>query len=95
MLVASPVHRTCAFFSPRLPCNEECHTDQRNKRLALALQIENPEAREKLGSSSSLYSEFMKEEARKDPNLAQMVHNALEALVLRAREVLGFCEKVA
>lgn len=70
----------------RLPCNEECQTDQRNRRLALALQIENPEAREKLGSSSSLYSEFMKEEARKDPNLAQMIHNALEALVLRARE---------
>lgn len=77
----------------RLPCNEECQTDQRNRRLALALQIENPEAREKLGSSSSLYSEFMKEEARKDPNLAQMVHNALEALVLRAREVLILCSE--
>ena len=72
----------------RLPCNEECQTEQRNRRLALALQIENPEAREKLGSSSTLYSEFMKEEARKDPNLAKTVHSALEDLVLRSREVL-------
>ncbi|XP_063870038.1 protein shuttle craft-like [Scylla paramamosain] len=70
----------------RLPCNEDCLTEQRNRRLALALQIENPEAREKLGSSSTLYSEFMKEEARKDPNLAKMVHSALEDLVLRSRE---------
>ncbi|KAK3878523.1 hypothetical protein Pcinc_016866 [Petrolisthes cinctipes] len=69
----------------RLPCNEDCQTEERNRRLALALQIENPEAREKLGSSS-LYSDFMKEEARKDPNLAKTVHDALTELVLRAKE---------
>lgn len=72
--------------TPRLPCNEECQTEERNRRLALALQIENPEAREKLGSNS-LYSDFMKDEARKDPNLAKTVHAALTELVLKAKEV--------
>ncbi|KAG7176998.1 protein shuttle craft-like [Homarus americanus] len=70
----------------RLPCNEECQTAERNRRLALALQIENPEAREKLGHSNILYSDFMKDEARKDPNLAKMVHDALTDLVLKAKE---------
>ncbi|XP_069161853.1 LOW QUALITY PROTEIN: protein shuttle craft [Procambarus clarkii] len=70
----------------RLPCNEECQTVERNRRLALALQIENPEAREKLGNSSILYSDFMKDESRKDPNLAKMVHDALTDLVLKSKE---------
>ncbi|XP_071551737.1 protein shuttle craft [Panulirus ornatus] len=70
----------------RLACSEECQTEERNRRLALALQIENPEAREKLGNSCGLYSDFMKEEARKDPNLAKMVHDALTDLVMKVRE---------
>lgn len=75
------------LISGRLPCNDECKTEERNRRLALALQIENPEAREKLGSSSTLYSDFMKDEARKDPNFAKMVHDALTELVMKAKEV--------
>lgn len=70
----------------RLPCNEECQTAERNRRLALALQIENPEAREKLGNSNVLYSDFMKEEARKDPQLAKMVHDALTDVVMKSKE---------
>ena len=62
----------------------------RNRRLALALQIENPESREKLGSAGVLFSEFIKDEARKDPNFANMVHNALSDLVLKAKEVCYF-----
>lgn len=60
---------------------------ERNRRLALALQIENPETRDKLGNASVLFSDFMKDEARKDPNLAKMVHDALTDLVLKAKEV--------
>lgn len=60
---------------------------ERNRRLALALQIENPDARDKLGNASVLFSDFMKDEARKDPNLAKMVHDALTDLVLKAKEV--------
>ncbi|KAK7066490.1 hypothetical protein SK128_010292, partial [Halocaridina rubra] len=69
-----------------LSCNEDCKTLERNRRLAVALQIENPETRESLGNSSTLYSDFMKEEARKDPNLAKMVHDALTELVMKAKE---------
>lgn len=70
----------------RLHCNDECIQIERNRRLALALQIENPETRDKLGNASVLFSDFMKDEARKDPNLAKMVHDALTDLVLKAKE---------
>ncbi|XP_064102062.1 protein shuttle craft-like [Macrobrachium nipponense] len=70
----------------RLTCNEDCKTLERNRRLAMALQIENPETRETLGNSSNLYSDFMKEEARKDPSLAKMVHDTLTELVMKAKE---------
>ncbi|CAL4099586.1 unnamed protein product [Meganyctiphanes norvegica] len=70
----------------RLPCTDDCQTQDRNRRLAIALQIENPETREKLGNSSQLYSDFMKDEVRKDPVFAKIVHDALTDLVLKAKE---------
>ena len=71
----------------RLECNEECLLADRNRRLALALQIENPENRDKLGNGVVFFSDLVKDEARKDPSFASMVHNALSKLVLKTKEV--------
>ena len=53
----------------------------------MALQIQNPETREKLGDAASLYSEQLKDDARKDIQFATMVHDVLHELVMRAKEV--------
>ena len=63
----------------RLDCNEECAKIERNRRVALALQIENPDVSAKL--SAPKYSEFLKEITRKDPTFATMVHEKLSELV--------------
>jgi hypothetical protein len=73
----------------RLECNDACHSKNRMTRLALALQIENPESRNSLGTSATTlaFSDFLKNMANKDPQFAGMVHKALYDLVLKARDV--------
>ncbi|KAA0202485.1 hypothetical protein HAZT_HAZT003773 [Hyalella azteca] len=73
----------------RLECNDACHAKNRMTRLALALQIENPESRNSLGTSATTlaFSDFLKNMANKDPQFASMVHKALYDLVLKARDV--------
>lgn len=56
----------------------------RNRRLALALQIQNPDLNAKL---TPRYSDFMKSWAKKDPGLCRHVHDQLTALVKLAKEV--------
>lgn len=75
----------------RLECNDACHSKERASRLALALQIENPESRSSLGTAATAasYSDFLKDEAKKDPQFGNMVHQALTSLVIKAREVGG------
>ena len=70
--------------SNKLECNAECAKLERNRRLALALQIENPDVATKL--SAPKYSDFLKEFARKDPTFAQSVHDKLTDLVKLAKE---------
>ncbi|KAF2363154.1 Zinc finger NF-X1-type [Trinorchestia longiramus] len=72
----------------RLECQDACHAKDRITRLALALQIENPESRNSLGTSASTlaFSDFLKNMANKDPQFASMVHQALSDLVIKARE---------
>ena len=72
----------------QLECNEECSQLERNRRLALALQIENPDQAQKL--SAPKYSEFMTEFAKKDLAFASKIHNKLSELVKLAKEV---CER--
>lgn len=61
---------------------------ERNRQLALALQIENPDAREMLGETkTALFTDFIKDEARKDLQFAQTVHSALNDLVMKAKQV--------
>ncbi|XP_012270844.1 protein shuttle craft [Orussus abietinus] len=61
-----------------LECNDECKTIERNRRLALGLQIVNPDLSGKL---MPRYSEFMKQWAKKDPYFCQTVHDRLTELV--------------
>ena len=46
----------------RLECNEECAIMERNARVALALEIKNPELSGKLGNPS--YNDFLKKTAK-------------------------------
>lgn len=65
-----------------LECNEECKLHERNQRVALGLQIANPDLSSKL---TPVYSDFMKQWAKKDPGLCQMVHDKLAELVHLAK----------
>lgn len=66
-----------------LECNEECRLLERNRRLALGLQIRNPDLPSKLQPN---YSEFLKTFAKKDPALIKMIHEKLTELVKLAKE---------
>ena len=72
----------------KLECNEECSQLERNRRLALALQIENPDQAQKL--SAPKYSDFMMEFAKKDLAFASKIHNKLSELVKLAKEVCEY-----
>lgn len=65
-----------------LECNDECKIMERNRRLALGLQIVNPDLSGKL---MPRYSDFMKQWAKKDPHFCQMVHEKLTELVQLAK----------
>ncbi|KOC68840.1 Protein shuttle craft [Habropoda laboriosa] len=65
-----------------LECNDECKIIERNRRLALGLQIVNPDLSGKL---MPRYSDFMKQWAKKDPHFCQMVHDKLTELVQLAK----------
>ena len=69
----------------KLECNEECSQLERNRRLALALQIENPDQAQKLAAPK--YSDFMMEFAKKDLAFASKIHGKLTELVKLAKEV--------
>ncbi|XP_055641833.1 protein shuttle craft [Toxorhynchites rutilus septentrionalis] len=66
-----------------LECSEECRQLERNRRLAIGLQIRNPDISAKLQPN---YSEFLKTFARKDPALIKMIHEKLSELVKLAKE---------
>ncbi|XP_026675559.1 transcriptional repressor NF-X1 homolog, partial [Ceratina calcarata] len=65
-----------------LECNDECKIIERNRRLALGLQIANPDLSGKL---MPRYSDFMKQWAKKDPHFCQVVHEKLTELVKLAK----------
>uniref|UniRef100_A0A182PVX0 R3H domain-containing protein n=1 Tax=Anopheles epiroticus TaxID=199890 RepID=A0A182PVX0_9DIPT len=66
-----------------LECNDECRMLERNRRLAIALQIRNPDLPSKLQPN---YSETLRAYAKKDPALVQMIHEKLTELVKLAKE---------
>ena len=65
-----------------LECNDECKIIARNTRIALGLQIVNPDVSGKL---MPRYTESMKQWAKKDPHFCQMVHDRLTELVQLAK----------
>ncbi|XP_064455279.1 protein shuttle craft-like [Ornithodoros turicata] len=68
----------------RLECNEECALVERNRRLAAALHIQNADLSSQVGTSC--YSEFLKEEARKNPASVAAVYQKLTELVQTAKQ---------
>ena len=68
-----------------LDCNEECALVERNRRLALALQIRNPNPK----PGAPRYQDVLKEWAKKDSRFVQMVHDKLTELVQLAKQSLG------
>ena len=67
-----------------MECSEECSKLERNKRIALALQIRNPELSAKI---TPRYSDFMKDYAKRDPKFCSTIHDELAKLVQLAKEV--------
>lgn len=67
----------------KLECSEECSKLERNKRIALALQIRNPELSAKI---TPRYSDFMKDYAKRDPKFCLTIHEELAKLVQLAKE---------
>ncbi|XP_011871013.1 PREDICTED: protein shuttle craft [Vollenhovia emeryi] len=65
-----------------LECNDECKIIERNRRLALGLQIVNPDLSGKL---MPRYSDYMKQWAKKDSHFCQMIHDKLTELVQLAK----------
>ena len=66
-----------------LECNEDCRVAERNRRLAIGLQIRNPDLPSKLQPK---YSEFIRGWAKKDPKLVTMIHDKLTELVKLAKD---------
>ena len=73
----------------KVDCNEECAKLERNRRVALALQIENPDMSAKLVGPK--YSEFLKELAKiqklrsTEPNLyTQLCHPSTSTMSVRS-----------
>ena len=58
---------------------------ERNQRLALALEIKNPDLSSKLGNPT--YSQFLKDYARQNPTFVASVEKALSDLVTAANQV--------
>ena len=66
-----------------LDCNDECRLLERNRRLAIGLQVRNPDLPQKL---SPKYSEFIRNFAKRDATLVKSIHDALTNLVKLAKE---------
>jgi transcriptional repressor NF-X1 len=67
----------------KLECSEECFKLERNKRIALALQIRNPDISSKI---TPKYSDFLKSYVKKDAKLCSDIHDELTKLVQLAKE---------
>ncbi|XP_050418942.1 transcriptional repressor NF-X1 [Patella vulgata] len=68
----------------QLECDADCARLERNRRLALALEIENPDLQTKLGNQT--YTDFIKDFARKNTEKAANIEKALYDLVNNAKQ---------
>lgn len=67
-----------------LECDEGCALLERNKRFALALEIQNPDLSAKLGNPS--YSDFLKDYAKQFPQFVAGIEKSLSELVQSAKQ---------
>ncbi|KAH9505089.1 Transcriptional repressor NF-X1 [Bulinus truncatus] len=70
----------------RLDCDSNCALIERNRRLALALEIKNPDLNARLGNPS--YTDFLKDYAKKNLKFASDVEKNLNSLVQSAKQSL-------
>ncbi|ELT89371.1 hypothetical protein CAPTEDRAFT_154981 [Capitella teleta] len=68
----------------KLECNASCSILERNKQLALALQIRNPDLTGKLNSTQ--YNAFLKDYAKQHPGFVASVESAFHRLVESAQK---------
>ncbi|KAK3109128.1 hypothetical protein FSP39_023572, partial [Pinctada imbricata] len=68
----------------QLECDSECALLERNRRVALALEIKNPDLSAKLGNPS--YSEFLRDYAKSNPHIVASIEKALRDLVQNAKK---------
>ncbi|OWR43279.1 putative shuttle craft [Danaus plexippus plexippus] len=66
-----------------LECDEECFVEARSRRLALALQLRNPDVSAKLAPR---YSDHLRTTAAREPTFAQQIHDKLTELVQLAKK---------
>ena len=76
---------SCWKFIYRLECTQECALRERNRRLALAFEIKNPDISPKPGPPN--YMDFLKEFTKKNPSFVSGIEKALGELVLTAQKV--------
>ncbi|KAI0214804.1 Transcriptional repressor NF-X1 [Lamellibrachia satsuma] len=67
-----------------LECNQACAQHERNQRVALALEIKNPDLSSKLGHPP--YPQFIKDFAKQHPDFVNAVEKALSVLVNTAQQ---------
>ncbi|XP_063241650.1 protein shuttle craft [Bacillus rossius redtenbacheri] len=66
-----------------LECSDECKLIERNRRMAIGLQIQNPDLSAKL---TPRYSDFLRQWGKKDPQFCSTVHDKLTELVQLAKQ---------
>lgn len=83
------IHYFLFIFFIRLACDEECFVAERNRNLALALQIDpnNPTANKQ---TKILYSDYLKTFAREDADFALYVEKGFADLIKDLNNVSYF-----
>lgn len=67
----------------KLECDDSCEILERNRRMAIGLQIRNPDLGSKLQTK---YSDYLKKWMKDDPRFIEMIHDKLTELVKSAKE---------
>lgn len=71
-------------FKRQLDCDAECAVLERNRRMALALEIKNPDLGAKLGNPT--YTDFLKDYTKQNAHIVSSIEKALSDLVKNAKQ---------
>lgn len=78
--IFAPIKWTTA---KKIECDDSCAILERNRRMAIGLQIRNPSLGAKLNTK---YSDYLKNWLKEDPRFIEMLHDKLSELVKLAKE---------